>query len=291
MLKKEITAIGNLKEKLNLNINCIYFGGGTPSILTENQMLEILDSLDVNIGLKNLKEFTFEAGRPDTITTHKLEILKKYGVDRICLNPQTFNDKTLLSINRRHTVDEFYKAYELIKAFDFKSVNFDLILGLKGEDFSDMKFSLEEAVRLNPENITVHTLSVKRSSKLNEFFDKDLIAEVKDVENAIDFARKIMDDNKYNPYYMYRQKKMIGNLENVGYAKENFESVYNMRIMEERHTIIAIGAGSTSKICYESENRFDRHGNPKGLDVYLSNIDKYLNEHIYLINNRYVKLY
>ena len=291
VLKKEISEIGKLRKKLNLNINCIYFGGGTPSVLTDSQIVEVFEALKRDIGLKDLKEFTFEAGRPDTITSKKLEILIRYGVDRICLNPQTFNDKTLVSINRRHTVDDFYRAYELIKTYKFKSINFDLILGLKDENFDDMKYSLEEAVRLKPENITVHTLSVKRSSKLNEFFDEKLIAETIDVENAVNLARKVMFENGYEPYYMYRQKKMIGNLENVGYSKNGFESLYNMRIMEERHTIIALGAGSSSKICYESENKFERHGNPKGLDVYLSNIDKYLNEHIYLINNRYSKLY
>lgn len=276
----EVKAMAEYLKSQNKYFDCIYIGGGTPSILSADQMTYLLDALHEHIDFSRVKEFTYEAGRPDTFTKDKLHVLKKGGVNRICVNPQTFNDETLIQIGRSHTADEFCNAFCDLREVGFECVNFDLILGLAHETLEDMKMSIDKAIVLGPENITVHTLAVKRASQIKEFNENHLIGEKSEVELAIEYMYKTMVENAYVPYYMYRQKNMVGNLENVGFCKEGFEGLYNMRIMEERHTIVALGAGSVSKISFPKENRFERHTNPKGLEIYIEKHQGYLDKHL-----------
>jgi len=273
----EMVAYLKTKDKY---FDCVYIGGGTPSVLSEEQLEGFLRDLSNIIDFSKVKEFTYEAGRPDTITYAKLQILKKHGVSRICLNPQTFNENTLVQIGRNHTADDICTTFCDIKEVDFDNVNFDLILGLADESLEDMKMSIDRAIFLGADNITVHTLAVKRASQIKEFNETHLIGEKSIVELAIDYMYAEMKRAGYVPYYMYRQKNMVGNLENVGFCLPEKEGLYNMRIMEERHTIVALGAGSVSKISFPEENRFERHANPKGLEVYLENHRHYLLKHL-----------
>ncbi|MBN2898849.1 MAG: coproporphyrinogen dehydrogenase HemZ [Clostridia bacterium] len=283
----EVEAIVDYLNTKGKYFDCVYIGGGTPSVLTAEQMDHLLKGLRDRIDFSKVIEFTFEAGRPDMVSYDKLEVLKAQGVTRICLNPQTFNDRTLVQVGRAHTADEFCEAFCKAKEFDFESVNFDLILGLADESLEEMKESIDRAILLEPENITVHTLAVKRASQINEFNESHLIGEKNTVEEAIAYMYDEMAVAGYVPYYMYRQKNMVGNLENVGFCKEGKEAVYNIRMMEERHTIVALGAGAVSKIVFPKENRFERHASPKGLEVYLDNHKDYLEKHMIALKSKF----
>lgn len=278
-LEKLLLEIKESFEWINTNgmiIDCIYIGGGTPTSLNHNQMELLLKAISENTDLSLVREFTVEAGRPDTVDREKLECLKKYGVDRICVNPQTMNDETLVSIGRRHTSEDIEAMMSIARDIGFKCINMDVIMGLPGEDLSHAKKTMRLISKLEPENVTVHTLSIKRASRLNEESALYELAHDAVVEDMIKFSEKELRSNGLSPYYMYRQKKMIGHLENVGYSLEGFESLYNMRIMEERHTIIALGAGAVSKICFPEENRFERVANFKGVEEYISRFDEIL---------------
>ncbi len=276
----EVRAMVSYLNSIDKYFDCVYIGGGTPSVLSEEQVDYFLSKLHTIIEFDKVKEFTYEAGRPDTLTLNKLKVLKRHGVSRLCLNPQTFNEETLLQIGRDHTTDQFCNTFCDVQEVGFETVNFDLILGLANESLDDMKMSIDKALVLGPENITVHTLAVKRASQIKEFNETHLIGEKSIVEQAIDYMYREMKLSGYVPYYMYRQKNMVGNLENVGFCKEGHEGLYNIRIMEERHTIVALGAGAVSKVSFPKENRFERHANPKGLEVYLENHKHYLLKHI-----------
>ena len=193
-----------------------------------------------------MKEITFEAGRADTITKEKLEILKKYGISRISINPQTMSDDVLKAVGRNHSVQQVYDAYSAARDIGFRNINMDLIAGLPSDTPSGFEDSVKKLVDLSPESITVHTLSYKRSSDLS--FDGGMFAHTKDTALMVDTASKILYDNGYVPYYMYRQTKSVGNLENVGWCKPGFESLYNIYMMEECHTILACGAGAVTKL-------------------------------------------
>ena len=268
-------AIKHIK-KLGKRVDCIYIGGGTPTSISESQLEALLSVIAQHVSTFNLKEFTVEAGRPDTITRDKLEIMKKYGVDRICINPQTMNDQTLITIGRNHHPSDITDVMNMAKSVGFKSINMDIIIGLPGEQKDQVDFTVRELLKFNPENITIHTLAVKRASKLNEDLTKYELAHDSAVEDMMHQADVALRQAGFAPYYMYRQKKMVGHLENVGYAKRGFESLYNMRIMEEKHSIVACGAGAVSKICEPSENRFERVANFKGLEDYLNRFDEIL---------------
>lgn len=283
----EVREIVAYLQSVGKHFDCVYIGGGTPSVLSADQLAYFLPALHDLIDFTKVKEFTFEAGRPDITSLEKLEILKANGVSRLCINPQTFNDTTLVQIGRAHTRTQFCDTYYLAKEVGFDNINFDLILGLADESLEDMKQSIDRAILLNPDNITVHTLAVKRASQIKEFNETHLIGEKNVVEDAIDYMYSEMKALDYLPYYMYRQKNMVGNLENVGFCIQGKEGLYNMRIMEERHTIVALGAGGVSKIAFPAENRFERHANPKGLEVYLDNHKHYLLKQIDALKLKY----
>ncbi len=220
------------------NLRSVYIGGGTPVALPDALFEKLLSGIG-----KQTVEYTVEAGRPDAITSEKLQIMKDYGVTRVCVNPQTFSDRTLELIGRKHTSKDIIEKYALVKSFGF-DVNMDLIAGLTGEKFADFKNSVDTAISLNPENITIHTLCLKSGSKLKESTDKLSDGEVSEM---VEYAHVALEKAGYNPYYLYRQKYMAGNLENTGYAKPNKECVYNVDIMEETTDIIANGANAVSK--------------------------------------------
>lgn len=252
-------------KKFIKNLRSIYIGGGTPVSLDDQNLEKVLCAIDeINTGV----EYTVEAGRPDAITKSNLELLKKHSVTRICINPQTFLDKTLIALGRNHTAKKVEEKFHLAKEhFD---INMDLIAGLEGETLEDFKYSLDKAILLNPENITVHTLCIKRGSRLAQT-EKHLSGEL--VEEMVEYAHQALSENGYSPYYLYRQKYMAGNLENVGYAKPNKACVYNVDIMEEISQNVACGANAISKRVFNGGERIERSASPKDVVTYLQKFD------------------
>ncbi len=239
-------------KSIKAPLQTIYIGGGTPTVLSEEHLEEILGSIAQNFDLSSLIEYTVECGRPDTITKEKLEILKKHGVTRISINPQTMNDKTLDIIGRKHTSEAIIRSIELARKMGFDNINMDLIAGLEGESVDDFTHSVNEVLKLNPENITLHSLCIKRGSDVQ--IHKKLTRNSKNsVERMLNIAYNIFTNNGYEPYYLYRQKNISGNLENVSYAKGATFSPYNVFIMQEVQTIIGVGAGAVSKIVENSK--------------------------------------
>ena len=256
----------NASAKYVKNLRSIYIGGGTPVALSDQRLEKILCAIDkINTGV----EYTVEAGRPDAITESNLALLKKHGVTRICINPQTFNDETLTALGRNHTADAVVEKYNFAK--DFFSVNMDLIAGLDGETVEDFKYSLDKTLALSPDNITVHTLCIKRGSYLAET-EKRLSGEK--VSEMVDYARDTLMKNGYNPYYLYRQKYMAGNLENVGYTKAGKACVYNIDVMEEIAQNVACGANAISKRVFLGGERIERAASPKDVATYIAKLEE-----------------
>ncbi len=256
----------NFSKKFVKNLRSIYIGGGTPVALSDEQLEKVLCAIDsVNTGV----EYTVEAGRPDRITESNLKILKKHGVTRICINPQTFSNVTLEKLGRHHTAEQLIEKYNLAK--NYFSINMDLIAGLEGETFEDFKASIDKAIELSPDNITVHTLCIKRGSYLAET-ESRLSGEV--VSQMVDYAAEALKNAGYAPYYMYRQKYMAGNLENVGYTKPNKACVYNIDIMEEIACNVACGANAISKKVFNGGERIERAASPKDVVTYLNKIEE-----------------
>ena len=256
-------------KKLVKNLRSVYVGGGTPVAIEDGALDELLSLLEEYRD----KEFTVEAGRPDRITENNLAIMKRRGVNRICINPQTFNDETLKRIGRNHTGEDIIKKYELAKN-DF-SVNMDLIAGLDGENFDDFKKSLDKAIELSPDGITVHTLCVKAGAALSSDGKYRPLGEV---EQMIEYAHKTLPLYGYKPYYLYRQKYMTGGFENTGYAKNGKFSVYNIDTMEDIGNNIACGAGAVSKKVDNGHNIIERYGNPKDIKTYIEKTDLIIRE-------------
>lgn len=273
-LYKEIEEIAKLLNDLGKKVESIYIGGGTPTVLSANQFNILIPKILESFNVSKLKEFTVEAGRPDTISKEKLLVLKENGVDRISINPQTMNDKTLKVIGRQHSIQDIEKAYKIAKEVGFRIINMDIIVGLPNEGLDELKNTLEYIERFNPENLTVHTLAIKRSSKLKENIDEYNLTREKLANDMLNLTRTYAEKMKMYPYYMYRQKYMVGNLENIGYCKKDHECIYNIQIMEEKQSIIALGAGAISKIVYPKENRFERVPNVKNVDDYIKRIDE-----------------
>lgn len=244
----EIRKTFDLIKKLGLKVKTIYIGGGTPTMLSASQLERILCEIDIGCKNEEIDEFTVESGRPDTISEEKLKVLKKYGVTRVSVNPQTLNDNVLLNIGRRHTVKDFFDAYDLVKEHNFEIVNTDLIAGLDGDDFESFKRTVDQIIDLSPENITLHTFSVKKASQV--------LSDNQDVYNingdwvikGLEYAYDSLIMAGYIPYYMYRQKNTMSDLENVGYAKLGSFGIYNVLMMGDGHSIFGVGAGSTTKL-------------------------------------------
>ena len=261
---------GAKKSVSGLNIRTVYIGGGTPTALTDNQLERLLCHIESTFCLDNAEEYSVEAGRPDTITKSNLELLKKYRVSRISINPQTLRQDTLNRIGRAHTPGQFFTAFELARSVGFDSINVDLIAGLPDESASDFREILEKIRPLSPENLTVHTLAVKRASKFKEdILDSGAVFKSSAAAEMLEYAYEYAKSGNMNPYYLYRQKNMVDSLENVGYAKKGFECIYNIHVMEETETIIAFGAGAITKYVYPEENRIERRANAKDVLEYI----------------------
>ena len=271
-LEEEIKLTGQVALEIGLRLESVYFGGGTPGVLEAPQMDRLLTAIEQSFDLSDVREYTVEAGRPDTITPEKLRILRLHNVDRISINPQTFNQQTLEKIGRNHSVEQALKAYRLAKTYGFRSINMDLIAGLPDETFEDFAASLDTALALNPENITVHTLALKRSSELNA--SGAGIANGNTAKRMLEYASSALTGRGYAPYYMYRQSKCVGNLENVGWCLKGHECLYNVFMMEECHSVLAVGAGAVTKLREPNGTNIERIFNYKYPYEYISGFDK-----------------
>ncbi|CEP82081.1 coproporphyrinogen dehydrogenase HemZ [Paraclostridium sordellii] len=273
-LIKEIKGLAKLLKDTNKEIETLYIGGGTPTALEADQLDTLIKALFKELDLTNIKEFTVEAGRPDTITKEKLEVMKKHNVTRISINPQTMNDETLVKIGRDHNVNDIVDCFKLARSLGFDNINMDIILGLVDENLDMVRNTLEKIKELNPESLTVHTLAIKRASTLKENLDKYELTRYEEMIKMIELSMKYAKNMGLNPYYMYRQKHMLGNLENIGYAKEGFECIYNIQIMEEKQSNLAVGAGAISKYVYVDEDRIERTDNVKNVELYIERIEE-----------------
>ena len=273
-LIEEIKGLAKIIKDTNKEIETLYIGGGTPTTLDEDEMDALITALFKELDLNHIKEFTVEAGRPDSITRGKLEVLKKHNVSRISINPQTMNDKTLEKIGRDHKVCDIVDCFNMARELGFDNINMDIILGLVDEDLEMVKNTLDQIKKLSPESLTVHTLAIKRASNLKENLDKYELTRYEEMIKMIDLSMECAHDMGLNPYYMYRQKHMLGNLENIGYAKEGYECIYNIQIMEEKQSNYAVGAGSISKFVYVDEDRIERVDNVKNVEQYIDRVDE-----------------
>ena len=271
----EIDKTAEIIEKLGVYVDNIYIGGGTPTTLCAEDITRICDRLHRYFDFSKIKEFTLEAGRPDTITEEKLLAARNGGVDRISINPQTMNEVTLEKVGRTHSSQMVRECMELARRVGIKNINMDLIAGLPGEDEEMFGYSLDEVIKLDPEDITVHSLCVKRAADFNHSKDKRL-TESEQMNAMLDYTQKRMRETGREPYYMYRQKNSSGNLENIGYAKPGYMSTYNINIMEEKQTIIALGGGGSTKLVMG--NKIERIFNFKDPLEYIRRFDEILNK-------------
>ena len=270
-IEKEIDYVAEaFKDK---KLNTIYIGGGTPTTLEPDQLERLLSKIENSFNLSFLQEWTVEAGRPDSITREKLKTIKRHPVTRISINPQTMKDETLELIGRRHTVLQVKDAFLLAREEGFDNINMDIIVGLPQETKEDVENTLEEIKKLGPDNLTVHSLAIKRAARLNT--QKEEYAGMKSVnsESTMELTQDAAEEMGMKPYYLYRQKNMTGNMENVGYAKPGKEGIYNILIMEEMQTIVALGAGAITKAVYPN-GRIERCENVKDIKTYLEKTDE-----------------
>lgn len=260
-----------MKDK---KLDTFYMGGGTPTTLEPELLDRVLSFFEEHFDTTGLKEYTIEAGRPDSITRDKLLIMKKHGVDRISINPQTMNDDTLKLIGRHHTVEQIKEAFTLARECGFDNINMDLIIGLPGETREHIERTMREVALLAPDSLTVHSLAIKRAARLNIFWEKYKDYEMVNTDDIINMTADCAAAMGMEPYYLYRQKNMAGNFENVGYSKPGREGIYNILIMEEKQTIMAVGAGASTKVVFPEENRIERVENVKDVTTYIENIDE-----------------
>lgn len=256
-------------------LETVYVGGGTPTTLSGKQLKRLLSELFSLFDTAGLKELTVEAGRPDSITEEKLAVLRESGVTRISVNPQTMHDTTLSFIGRKHTTEDVREAYRMARAAGFDNINMDLILGLPGEGEAEVAETMEEIRALDPDSLTVHSLAIKRASRLREWIEKNGRPLLKNTDACMEIASMGAAQMEMKPYYLYRQKNMAGNFENVGYAKDGKYGIYNILIMEEMQSIMAVGAGSVSKAVYP-DGRIERADNVKDVKLYIDKIDEML---------------
>ena len=273
-LKKEISFAAQAAREEGFKIESLYFGGGTPTTPDADLLSDLLNHTRESFDLSGVREFTVEAGRPDTITEEKLAVLVSAGADRISINPQSMRQETLDLIGRRHTVEQTREAFRMAKAAGAKCINTDLIAGLPGEDFPAFADSLDQVLDLGADNITLHTLAVKRASRLKEMDENFNYWQEELREEMLTHAGKRLRQEGFRPYYLYRQKHTSGNTENIGYCRDDKLSVYNIRIMEERQSILALGAGGISKIWFPAENRLERVANVSNYEIYIDRIDE-----------------
>ena len=266
-------------KRIGKRLVTVYIGGGTPTTLSASQLERLLKKISECVDVDSLLEFTLEAGRPDTITEEKLRVAKEYGVTRISVNPQTLNDEILKDIGRRHTVADFYRAYEIAKSSGIRDINVDLIAGLPNEDFKSFSETVDKIIELAPSNITVHTFCVKKASDALKKNSGIYSINVADATKGVSYSQLKTKNAGYKPYYMYRQKNTVSNLENVGFSTDGHEGLYNVLMMEEIQSIFAVGAGAVTKLvdyrtAEQGGSRITRIFNPKYPYEYLRNSEK-----------------
>jgi oxygen-independent coproporphyrinogen-3 oxidase len=295
-LHYEIRETGKWLKEAGLGITTIYWGGGTPTSITAEQMDALFVTMHESLpAMDKVRELTVEAGRPDTITPEKLAVMKKWNVGRISINPQSFTQQTLDKIGRHHTVEETVEKFWLSREWGMENINMDLIIGLPNEGMTEFRHTLDEISRLLPESITVHTLSFKRASKMTKNRDSYEVAERSEVAEMMESAITFMKEHGYHPYYLYRQKNILGNLENVGYALGERDSLYNIIMMEEVQTVIGLGCGAVSKVLFPAQadedgneqRKIERFPNPKEPSVYNQAYKEYVEKKLRLLNEAF----
>ena len=271
LIKELIFISENMKD---YTLDTIYIGGGTPTTLNAAQMERLLTKVTELFPMEQVQEFTVEAGRPDTINEEVLKAIRKFPVTRISINPQTMNQETLDLIGRHHTVDMVKEKFRMARDLGFDNINMDLIIGLPEEDIDDVRSTMEQVRELAPDSVTVHSLAIKRAARLNIFKERYANLKIQNTQEMIDLTAKYAREMGLEPYYLYRQKNMAGNFENVGYAAPGKACIYNILIMEEKQTIVACGAGTTTKVTFPAENRLERAENVKDVASYIERIDE-----------------
>lgn len=274
LLCKEIKYTAKISNQLNLKLETVYIGGGTPTTLLPDQMFKLLTAIKDSFNLDSCREFTVEAGRPDTVTNEILSVIKSFNVNRISINPQTLNNEILKKIGRKHTANQTIDAFNMARKCGFNNINMDLIAGLPDESYESFANTLNNICQLSPENITVHSLSIKKASKLTENGNEFKLEDSVKTSNMLKFAYYKLKTNNYIPYYLYRQSRIVGNHENVGWAKTNHECLYNVYIMDETHTILACGAGAVTKLKQPGGNYIERIFNYKFPYEYISSFEE-----------------
>lgn len=283
-LHYEMREVGRWLKEAGINITTVYFGGGTPTSITAEEMDMLYEEMySAFPNMDRVREVTVEAGRPDTITPEKLEVLNKWNIDRISINPQSYIQETLKAIGRHHTVEETIEKYKLARSMGMRNINMDLIIGLPGEGLKEFQYTLDETAKLMPESLTVHTLSFKRASEMTKNKQKYKVAGREEIAEMMNLAANWTEDYGYTPYYLYRQKNILGNLENVGYSIPGQESIYNIMIMEEQQSIIGLGCGAASKFVHPETGKITRFANPKDPKSYNDGFEHYTVEKIKLL--------
>lgn len=285
LLCGELKDIAVLIEELGLCLETVYMGGGTPTVLTAKQLDRVLSTVNESFDMTGVRELTVEAGRPDTITAEKLAVLKKNGVGRISINPQTMDDEVLAAIGRKHTAEDVKNAFALAKTFGFDSINMDLISGLPGDNMEKFRKTIAEVIAMNPDNITLHTLTVKHGANLAPMA-QSVFAATADAMN--EYAYGEFAKAGYFPYYLYRQKGTVDNLENVGFCKPGKEGIYNIFIMDETHTVLSAGAGGVTKLKAPYDKKIERIFNFKYPYEYIERFEL-MNERKEQVRNFYEK--
>ncbi len=279
-LRREIAAIGAVLGELGKKVQTIYIGGGTPTVLDSSRLSSLLKCVDSSLVSAETVEITLEAGRPDTLSEDKLGTALDYGVTRLSINPQTMKPHTLDLIGRRHKPEETVRAVELARRMGYGNINMDIIIGLPGEGLEDVDHTFREISKIRPENLTVHTLAVKRASLLRESRENFHLPPRQEVEKMLEFTAETARDMGMQPYYLYRQKRMVGPLENIGYAREGFECIYNIQIIEERQTVIGLGGSAGSKFIEPGTWFLTSLYNPKDPETYIRRIDELIERKI-----------
>ena len=274
LLCEEIKATAQIASNLGLRLETVYFGGGTPTTLNSEQLDRVLKTVTNSFDMSTCREFTVEAGRPDTIDKERLCALKENKVDRISINPQTTNDNVLREIGRKHNSEQFFNAFELARKCGFDNINTDLIAGLPSDTLDSFVNSLDSIRALSPECITVHTLCMKRASTLTNIGTTLNREDAETAGKMLEYTQKMLTSDEYIPYYMYRQSRMVGNLENVGWSKKGFESLYNVYVMDETHTILACGSGGVTKLKNNETDYLERIFNFKYPYEYVDRFDE-----------------
>lgn len=286
----EMREIGKWLKDNNIKITTVYYGGGTPTSITAEEMDMLYEEMYSSFpDVKNIREITVEAGRPDTITPEKLDVLNKWNIDRISINPQSYIQETLKAIGRHHTVQETVEKYKLARDMGMNNINMDLIIGLPGEGTKEFTHTLNETEKLMPESLTVHTLSFKRASEMTKNKQKYKVADRNEVESMMGLAEDWTKAHGYVPYYLYRQKNILGNLENVGYSIPEQESLYNIIIMEEQQTIIGLGCGASSKFIDPATGKITHFANPKDPKTYNDSFIHYTEQKLDILNQIFDK--